>query len=209
MAGPDWSFEHEARRAGHGYIAGVDEAGRGPLAGPVVTAAVILPFELRIEGIRDSKKLNPRQRLQARENILGAAHAFAWGAASPTEIDRLNIHQASLLAMLRAVLNLTPLPDYLLVDGKFTLELDSSTGQKAVVKGDDRSVSIAAASILAKVMRDDIMERLDRAFPGYGLAQNKGYPTREHKEALSRLGPCPAHRRSFRPLNQAQGSLFP
>ena len=209
MAGPDWSFEREARRTGHGFIAGVDEVGRGPLAGPVVTAAVILPFEMRLEGVRDSKKLNHGQRLKARERILASAKAWAWGAASPAEIDRLNIHRASLLAMRRAVLSLEPTPDYLLVDGRFTLDLETGAGQKAVIKGDDRSVSIAAASILAKVMRDEIMVRLDRVFPGYGLAQNKGYPTKDHKEALSRLGPCPIHRRSFRPLCQEQGVLFP
>jgi len=113
-----------------------------------------------------------------------------------------------LLAMRRAVLKLKPGPDFLLIDGRFTLELEDKPRQKALVKGDDRSFSIAAASILAKVMRDDIMTRLDRAFPGYGLAKNKGYPTRAHKEALARLGPCPAHRRSFRPLKEVQGSLF-
>ena len=209
MAGPDWSFEQEALQAGHGYIAGVDEAGRGPLAGPVVTAAVILPFEREIQGIRDSKKLSHGQRLKARERILDQALAYSWGAASPTEIDRLNIHQATLLAMRRAVTGLRPGPDFLLVDGRFTIAPHPGYGQRAVIKGDDRSFSIAAASILAKVMRDEIMFRLARAFPGYGLDRNKGYPTKDHREALARLGPCPAHRRSFAPVKQIQGSLFP
>ncbi len=179
------------------------------MAGPVVTAAVILPYNRNIDGVRDSKKLSHEQRLKARERILKGALTFAWGAASPTEIDRLNIHRATLLAMRRAVLKLRPGPDYLLVDGKFTLDLHPGYGQRAVIKGDDRSVSIAAASILAKVMRDEIMVRLAHFFPGYGLEQNKGYPTKDHREALARLGPCPAHRRSFGPLKQIQGCLFP
>ncbi len=178
------------------------------MAGPVITAAVILPFDRDIPGVRDSKKLSHEQRVKAYEKIVDLALAYAWGAASPPEIDRINIHQASLLAMRRAVLKLRPGPDFLLVDGKFTLDLETGPSQRALVKGDDRSVSVAAASILAKVMRDDIMVRLDRAFPGYGLAKNKGYPTKAHKEALARLGPCPAHRRSFRPLKEVQGSLF-
>ncbi len=178
------------------------------MAGPVVTAAVILPFNMKMDGVRDSKKLSSGQRLKARESILKSALTFAWGAASPAEIDRLNIHRASLLAMRRAVLKLRPGPDYLLVDGRFTLDLAAGPAQKAVVKGDDRSVSIAAASILAKVMRDEIMVRLARAFPGYGLERNKGYPTKDHKEALVRLGPCPAHRFSYRPVKETQGSLF-
>ena len=207
---PDWLLESEAAERGHRLIAGVDEVGRGPLAGPVITAAVILPLGRSLDLVRDSKSLNHDQRLKAREEILSTARAVAYGAAGPGEIDRLNIHRASLTAMKRAVLALTPRPDFVLVDGRFKLGLEPELGlaQKAVVKGDARSVSVAAASILAKVKRDRIMALLDRIFPGYGLAAHKGYPTRAHKEALCRLGPCPAHRRSYRPLRESQGELF-
>jgi len=207
---PDWLLEHEAAQSGHRLIAGVDEVGRGPLAGPVITAAVILPLGLALDLVRDSKSLTHDQRLRAREEILGSARAVAYGAAGPGEIDRFNIHQASLTAMKRAVLALEPRPDFVLVDGRHELSLEPGLGlaQRAVVKGDARSVSVAAASILAKVRRDRIMDVLDRVFPGYGLAAHKGYPTRAHREALCRLGPCPAHRRSYRPLREVQGELF-
>jgi len=165
-----------------------------------VAAAVVLPLGQALEGIRDSKRLSQTQRLAARERILASALAVGWGAAGPGEIDRLNILQASLLAMQRAVAALEPKPDFILVDGRQIIDLDLP--QRAVVRGDALSVSVASASILAKVVRDRMMTILDGVFPGYGLAQHKGYPTRGHLSALGRLGPCPAHRRSFRPVRE-------
>ncbi|MBN2885201.1 MAG: ribonuclease HII [Chromatiaceae bacterium] len=179
-------------------IAGVDEAGRGPLAGPVSAAAVILDPARPIAGLDDSKKLSPRRR----EALVGAIEerALAWSIAWATveEIDRLNILQASLLAMQRAVAALDPAPGHVLVDGNRCPAFQCTA--EAVVGGDASVASIAAASILAKVARDRLMCELDRDHPGYGLAVHKGYPTRAHLEALARLGPCAVHRRSFAPV---------
>lgn len=179
-------------------IAGVDEAGRGPLAGPVSAAAVILDPGRPIAGLGDSKKLTPARRetldLQIRERAL--AWAIAW--ASAEEIDRINILQASLLAMQRAVATLTVRPGRVLVDGNRCPDVGCEA--LAIVGGDGSVPSIGAASILAKVARDRLMCNLDQRFPGYGFAAHKGYPTRFHVEALQRLGPCPEHRRSFGPV---------
>lgn len=179
-------------------ICGVDEVGRGPLAGPVVAAAVILDPRRPIAGLADSKRLSPRRRGELFEQI--CAHALAWslGRAEVAEIDALNILQASLLAMQRAVAALDPAAGAALVDGNRLPRLDCPA--RAIVGGDASEPCISAASILAKVSRDREMSELDRAYPGYGFAVHKGYPTRAHVEALHRLGVSPLHRRSFAPV---------
>ncbi|RMG29199.1 MAG: ribonuclease HII [Gammaproteobacteria bacterium] len=179
-------------------VAGVDEAGRGPLAGPVVAAAVILDPHLPIEGLADSKRLTPARREVLAARIRDAALAWALGRAEVEEIDRLNILQATLLAMRRAIEALDPPPGQVLVDGDRLPEI--AVPARAVVGGDRNVPAISAASILAKVARDAEMCRLDARYPGYGFAQHKGYGTRAHLEALRRLGPSPVHRRSFAPV---------
>ncbi|MDN5863747.1 MAG: ribonuclease HII [Gammaproteobacteria bacterium] len=184
-------------------VAGVDEAGRGPLAGPVAAAAVILPFGHGLV-LADSKQLSARRREMLagliRENAVGWSIALA----SAAEIDRLNIHHASLLAMKRALDALLPAPAGALIDGRFTPVTPLAC--RAIVHGDALEPAISAASILAKVYRDALMCKLDRRFPGYGFARHKGYGTRAHCEALDRLGPCLEHRRSFRPVREALAS---
>jgi ribonuclease HII len=189
-------FEERVRARGYTAPAGVDEAGRGPLAGPVVAAAVILPPGYSHPGIRDSKKLSPRQRERLYPEITAAAVAFGIALATPEEIDTLNILRASLLAMRRALEALPLAADFLFVDGNQRVPCD--VPQETLVGGDDRCVSIAAASILAKVSRDRMMVEYDRLYPGYGLSGHKGYPTREHLAAIRLLGPSPIHRRTFR-----------
>lgn len=181
-----------------GRIAGVDEAGRGPLAGNVVAAAVILDPDCEIAGLDDSKRLSPTRREAVAGLIRDRALSWSVAAAGVAEIDRLNILQASLLAMERAVAALQPAADFVYVDGNRCPSWQRAS--RAVVKGDARLRCVAAASILAKVSRDRELRALDREYPGYGFARHKGYPTKEHLEALSRLGPCPAHRRSFAPV---------
>lgn len=182
-------------------IAGVDEAGRGPLAGPVVAAAVVLDPRRPIEGLRDSKQLSARAR--ERLAVLIRERAFAWslGRAAAEDIDRLNILQATLLAMARAVEALPTGARHVLVDGPHCPRLACSV--EAVIGGDRRVAAISAASILAKVSRDAEMIDLDRRYPQYGFGRHKGYPTSEHREALRRHGPCPCHRRSFAPVRAA------
>jgi ribonuclease HII len=206
------AFWDEGRRR----VAGVDEAGRGCLFGPVVAAAVILPPSVRdladdrsgwpawLREVNDSKLLAPAKRRRLALSILQEAEAVGLGQASPEEIDRLNIHQASLEAMRRAVRSLAPQPEALLLDG-FGLKVVDYP-QRPVKGGDRISVSIAAASILAKVLRDEMMMSLDRVFSGFGLERHKGYGTREHYQALARLGPTACHRRSFRldPASKAE-----
>lgn len=184
---------------GH-MLAGVDEVGRGPLIGSVVAAAVILDPTKPIAGLNDSKKLTPQRRVELDAEIRAKALAFAVAEASHLEIDELNIYHATHLAMRRAIDNLPLLPEYLLVDGN-RLPGHHVRGQ-AVVKGDARHPAIGAASILAKVARDAQMIALDRRYPEYGFARHKGYATREHLEALERLGALPGHRRSFAPLKR-------
>ncbi|MEZ5567766.1 MAG: ribonuclease HII [Halioglobus sp.] len=179
-------------------IAGVDEVGRGPLAGDVVAAAVILDTARPIAGLNDSKKLSPRRRESLAREIRENAAAWAIARASVEEIDRLNILQASLLAMHRAVAALNPQPGYVLVDGNRLPRWPYAS--EPVVRGDARVPAIAAASILAKVQRDGELVALEQRYPGYGFAQHKGYPTRAHLDALRRLGVTPAHRRSFGPV---------
>ena len=181
-------------------IAGVDEAGRGPLAGPVVAAAVILDPAHVVPGLADSKKLSARQRGRLAEAIRRDALAFYVAAASVEEIDRLNIHQATLLAMRRAVEGLQLVPVEVLVDGNRLPVLP--VAGRAIVRGDDSEPCIMAASILAKVSRDAGMDDLHREYPGYGFDRHKGYGTAAHLQALRRLGPCPAHRQSFRPVRE-------
>ncbi len=192
-------------------VAGVDEAGRGPLAGPVVAAAVIFRDGVVIEGVRDSKQLSAARRETVAALIRERAAAFALGTAEVAEIDALNILRASLLAMSRAVTALQISPQRVLVDGNHLPEL--SCEARAVVGGDRRIAVVSAASILAKVARDAIMAELDRHYPQYGFARHKGYPTQAHREALKQHGPCPVHRRSFAPVRDAlrtrAGRAFP
>ncbi|ABC31912.1 Ribonuclease HII [Hahella chejuensis KCTC 2396] len=189
-------FDHETGQ----LVAGVDEVGRGPLAGPVVAAAVILNPEKPIEGLNDSKKLSHRQRVALSQEIREKALAWATGWATVEEIDQINILQASLLAMQRAVAGLQVAPDLALIDGNKIPKLDMPA--EAIVKGDSKVAAIAAASILAKVERDEELDRLDVIFPGYGLAGHKGYPTAQHLSALRELGVTDIHRRSYKPVQQ-------
>jgi ribonuclease HII len=190
----------ERRLAGGAqWVAGVDEAGRGPLAGPVVAAAVVLEPGGRWQGLDDSKKLEPEMRATLFARVLTEARAFSWTVIGARTIDRANIRRASLRAMQWSVGKLKVTPDLVLVDGADPIP-GLGLKQEAVIDGDARLLSIAAASVLAKVVRDRIMERLDRVWPDYGFARHKGYATPEHLDALARLGPCPIHRYSFSPV---------
>lgn len=180
------------------YTAGVDEAGRGPLAGPVVAAAVILDPQRPIDGVRDSKRLTAARRQTLAGQIREQALAWAVAEASVAEIDTLNILQASLLAMRRAIEALQPAAEYALIDGDRLPRL--AIAARAIVGGDDLEPAISCASILAKTHRDALMVALDRVYPGYGFAEHFGYPTPAHRERLERLGPCPVHRCSFAPV---------
>jgi ribonuclease HII len=195
-----FAFEDAARQRGARRIAGVDEVGRGPLFGPVVAAAVILAPGFAPAGLTDSKKLSEKKRLAFDVEIRSNAIAFAIAAVDAETIDRINIRQASLLAMRLAVARLALSPDHLLIDGRDTI--DWPCPQQAVIHGDALSLSIAAASVLAKVHRDRLLVELDSQFPGYGLAHHKGYGCPAHLDALQRLGPTPLHRRSFHPVAQ-------
>jgi ribonuclease HII len=193
-----WTFEESARRRGAHYIAGLDEVGRGPLFGPVVAAAVILPKACRLQGLNDSKKLPEKKRIELDCRIRARALAWAIAVVDAETIDRINIRRASLQAMRCAVEQLQLIPDFLLIDGRDTIDWPCT--QQAIIGGDAQSVSIAAASVLAKVHRDRLLVELDRDFPGYGLARHKGYGCPEHLAALQRLGPTPLHRKSFQPV---------
>lgn len=189
------AFEKSAYAQGFQSIAGVDEVGRGPLAGPVMAAAVILPRGLHIPGIDDSKKLSPHKREVLFEVISAKALSIGIGVVEPAVIDSINILQATRLAMLNAVEELTPQPDYLLIDG--ITPINTAIAQKTVKKGDSLSLSIAAASIIAKVTRDRLMLEMDLLYPGYGFAGHKGYGSALHMEAIRHLGPSPIHRLTF------------
>jgi ribonuclease HII len=190
----------EARLAGEeAVVAGVDEAGRGPLAGPVVAAAVVLAPGGRWQGLNDSKQIGAETRSALYGRVLAEARAFAWSVVGPRAIDRMNIRRASLEAMARSVARLRVTPDLVLVDGADVIP-GLRCPQQAVVDGDARMISIAAASVVAKVVRDRIMECLDRVWPQYGFARHKGYGTPEHMEILGRIGPCPIHRFSYSPV---------
>ncbi len=208
-------FERTLKDQGYRLVAGTDEAGRGPLAGPVVAACVVLPEDCRAAGrFQDSKQLKPQRRLELAAEIAALPGVYLGiGVVEPAEIDRLNILQASLLAMKKAVQALAAappgdgsdglLPDFLLVDGKQQVPI--ALPQQALVQGDSRSASIAAASIVAKVRRDEIMEHCHRRYPQYNFRRHKGYGTAEHLRLLREHGPCPLHRRSFRPVRSCLG----
>jgi ribonuclease HII len=192
---PTTKHEASARLAGAERPAGVDEAGRGPLAGPVVAAAVILPDGFVLQGLRDSKLLSPRNRTRLFGRIMECALGVGVGICSHLFIDRVNILRATREAMKLAVLQLTVPADHLLIDGPITLDMDIP--QTPIIGGDRLCLSIAAASVVAKVTRDRIMDELHVMYPTYGFDGNKGYPTRSHKDALARHGPCPVHRMTF------------
>ncbi len=188
-------FEARARERGFQSVAGIDEAGRGPLAGPVVAAAVILPEHFSLPGLTDSKKLSERRRQSLYPEICHQARAVGIGVASIEEIDLLNILQATLLAMTRAVGRLSQPPDHLLIDGISAVPLNLS--QQCIKQGDSRSLSIAAASVVAKVIRDRIMLSFHRQLPAYDFASHKGYGTLQHRAAIAEFGPSPLHRKTF------------
>lgn len=197
-----WRFEQEARKAGYQRIAGVDEAGRGPLAGPVVAAAVILPPDFDTTGIRDSKALSPAQREKAHQRILDEALAVGVGIIDSETIDRINILKATHEAMRAALRDMGAAFDFVLVDG---LPIKNfGYPHRGIVKGDNKSVSIAAASIVAKVTRDCMMVELAKKFPGYGFEKHKGYYTEEHVRAIRELGACDVHRRTFAPVSESE-----
>src|SRR5512138_3749830 len=206
-------YERELWERGVALVAGVDEAGMAPLAGPVVAAACVLPREYRPRGIDDSKQLDRKERERLAADVKENAIAWAVARAEVDEIDGLNIYRAGLLALTRAVRALPLVPDHLLVDARKLGDL--RIAQTPIVHGDALSLTIAAASILAKTARDALMVELDGAHPGYGFARHKGYPTAEHFDALKRLGACAIHRRSFQPVREAlglapvQAELFP
>jgi len=205
---PDLSFELKLWQAGNPGVAGIDEAGRGALAGPVAAAAVLLPMKEDIakllEGVRDSKQMSPPERETAGEKIIRYAEGWGVGLASAQEIDQMGIVPATRLAAWRALDKLSLPPDHLLLDYLFLP--DVPIPQTALIKGDCRSLSIAAASVLAKISRDALMRELELTYPGYGFATHKGYGTPAHREALSRLGPCPMHRHSFTLLAESGSS---
>lgn len=196
---PDLSFEQALWAVGLRGVAGIDEAGRGPLAGPVAAAVVVFPpdagLTVGLAGVRDSKQMTPSQRQAARPRIQAAALGFAVGFAEAAEIDTLGILPATRLAAWRALQALPFAADHLLLDALFLPDVDLP--QTALIKGDRRSLSIAAASVLAKTARDARLEALEQEYPGYGFARHKGYGTAAHRAALQQLGPCPQHRRSF------------
>ena len=189
-----WSIEAALKAEGAGRIAGIDEAGRGPLAGPVAASCVILNESHIPEGINDSKKLSPKKREKLFEEIMASA-IVSCALVDEKTIDRINILEATKLAMRRAAAEMPEKPDFILIDGNFII--GAREREQAVIGGDAKSASIAAASIIAKVTRDRLMLRLDEEYPMYGFAKHKGYGTREHLENLLKYGPCPYHRRSF------------
>ena len=193
-------FEEEARLRGYRHVAGLDEAGRGPLAGPVVGAVVILPRRFALDGLDDSKMVRPDARDHLYESIIRHSRSWGIGLASPAEVDALNILEATRLAWTRALATLATPPDFLLIDATTLPEV--RIPQRPVVKGDQLSLSIAAASILAKVYRDRLMWRYHQQFPLYRFDIHKGYPTPQHLKLLEQFGPCPIHRRSFRPVSE-------
>lgn len=190
-----WQYEQELFSQGFELVCGIDEAGRGPLAGPVCAAAVILPANLEIPGLNDSKKLTDKKRRELFPIIKEQAIAYGIGLADHTEIDQINILQATFLAMERALAQLPVKPQFALIDGN--REKDFGLPVKTVIKGDSLSANIAAASVLAKVTRDDLMEQYALEYPGYGFEVHKGYGTKAHYEAIGRLGPSPIHRMTF------------
>ncbi len=205
------SFESMAWRQGHRYVAGCDEAGRGALLGPLYAAAVILDPAISVPGIDDSKKLTAHRREWLAEEIRSKAVAWQVVAVTAEEVDAVNVYQASRQGMLRALKALDPAPGFILTDA---MPLGEPSGDfciphRAIIHGDALSISIAAASILAKVARDKHLAKLDAVFPQYGLAKNKGYGTQDHLNALARFGPCPEHRKTYQPVKDCLLPLFP
>jgi len=196
----DWTYEQQARAEGYEIIVGLDEAGRGPLAGPVVAAAVVLPAGFDASGIRDSKIMTAKAREKMYARITSEAVAYGVGIIGPEVIDEINILRATHLAMRTALEDLGLGFDYILVDGRPVPDLPRPS--RAIVKGDSLSVSIGAASIIAKVTRDSIMVEMDRLYPEYGFAGHKGYFCKSHIEAIDRQGPCACHRKSFSPISE-------
>lgn len=194
-----WRFENEAREAGYNYIVGIDESGRGPLAGPVVAAAVIIPQDFDLTGIRDSKMLTPAQRESAYQRLVSSSAAYGIGIIDSKRIDRINILQATYEAMRAALSDLGAAFDLVLVDGNRSIP-GLTINQITIIDGDKKSASIAAASIVAKVTRDSIMVELAGKYPGYGFEKHKGYCTGEHLRAIEEQGICNIHRRSFSPI---------
>lgn len=199
-------LERRLRSEGYAVVAGVDEAGVAPLAGPVVAAAVILPQPVSLPGLNDSKVLRPEEREALYGCLMGCGARIGIGVADTPEIDRLNILQATRVAWRRAVVQLDPHPDFVIIDGRFRVDL--AVAQRALIDGDAQCASIAAASIVAKVTRDRMMRELDARYPEFGFAVHKGYPTPAHLAAIRRFGFSPVHRRSFVPLRVFQESLF-
>lgn len=195
-----WSLERQAWSKGRQHVVGIDEVGRGPLAGPVVTCAIELPADFNLTAVNDSKQLSAATREILYPQILAQCLQVGIGVASPKKIDELNIYQATRVAMRDAVLALTQTPDQLLIDA---MQIDVSIPQEKLIKGDARSVSIGAASIVAKVYRDHLMSLYDRVYPGYHFQQNDGYGTKAHLQAIDELGVTPIHRRSFSPVAKA------
>jgi ribonuclease HII len=204
-------LESLALRQGHRFIAGCDEAGRGALLGPLYAAAVILDLTISIPGIDDSKKLTAPRRERLAEEIRAKALAWQVVAITAEEVDAVNVYEASRQGMLRALKALSPAPDFILTDAMPLREAggDFCIPHRSIIHGDAQSVSIAAASILAKVARDEHLAKLDRTFPQYGLARNKGYGTRDHLMALARFGPCTEHRKTYQPVKDCLLPLFP
>lgn len=205
FVGPTDEFELEARRCGYRRVAGLDEAGRGPLAGPVVASAVVLPTRCRLIGCDDSKQLSESQRERLYHVIIKRAVGIGIGSATEQEIDRLNILEATRLAMHRAVAGLSPQPDCLLIDAISLL--GCAIPIRSIIKGDALCLSVAAASIVAKVTRDRLMAEYHRLYPRYNFLSHKGYSTEEHLQQLATHGPCPIHRRTFEPVAQAVAQL--
>ncbi len=194
-----FAFDNNYRKQGYSLIAGVDEAGRGCWAGPVVAAALIFPADFYLIDLKDSKLLSPEKREKIFDLMLKTSISWGVGIVEREEIDRINIHQASLKAMFEALQQLSSSPQLVLVDGCFPIPKVSFL-QEILIKGDQRSASIAGASVLAKVIRDRLMRKLDKVYPEYNFAIHKGYGTRLHQQALEKHGPCPLHRRSFAPI---------
>jgi len=195
-----WRWENKAKASGYKVIAGIDEAGRGPLAGPVVSAAVILPDGFAVPGVTDSKKLTHKKRRRLYGEIYRHAVAIGIGIVDPLEIDRINILQAALQSMCMSVAGLVPQPDFLMIDGTF--RIPSPLPQLAIASGDSLSISIAAASIVAKVTRDNLMDIYHQEYPQFGFDKHKGYPTRDHRAAIRNFGCCPIHRKSFKGVKE-------
>ncbi|MDE0635420.1 MAG: ribonuclease HII [Candidatus Poribacteria bacterium] len=195
------AFERACRQDGYKRIAGIDEAGRGALAGPVVAAAVILPVDCKIDGLKDSKQLTPKQRSLLANEIRNVAISVGVSSVDNRLIEELNILQAALRAMAEAVQQLTPQPDYLLVDGSKLPK--TNIPAQAIPKGDNLSLSIAAASVIAKTTRDKLMIEFHQTYPNYGFAQHKGYPTAQHRQAIAQFGASAIHRNTFKLLSDA------